>query len=304
MPRNAAIPTFLVTGSNGQVGFELRRSLAPLGKVVALDRLSCDLTRPDDIRRVVREHQPDVIVNPAAYTAVDKAESEPELAYAINGTAVEVLAAEAKALGSLLVHYSTDYVFDGSKAGAYIETDAVNPQSVYGKSKLAGEQAIAVAGAAHLVFRTCWVAGAHGGNFAKTMLKLGRERDSLRVIADQFGAPTTAALIADVTAQVVARHWLSGDRTSFASGSYHLAAAGETTWHAYASEVLRYAAAKGIELKVDPARIEPIPATAYPLPAPRPANSRLDTSKLRQTFGIHLPDWQQGVHYLLDQILS
>ncbi|SOZ55450.1 TDP-rhamnose synthetase, NAD(P)-binding [Cupriavidus taiwanensis] len=304
MPRNAAIPTFLVTGSNGQVGFELRRSLAPLGKVVALDRSSCDLTRPDDIRRVVREFQPDVIVNPAAYTAVDKAESEPELAYAINGTAVEVMAAEAKALGSLLVHYSTDYVFDGSKAGAYVETDAVNPQSVYGKSKLAGEQAISAAGVAHLVFRTCWVAGAHGGNFAKTMLKLGRERDSLRVIADQFGAPTTAALIADVTAQVVARHWLSGDRTSFASGIYHLAAAGETTWHAYASEVLRYAAAKGIELKVDPARIEAIPATAYPLPAPRPANSRLDTSKLRQTFGIHLPDWQQGVHYLLDQIFS
>ncbi|RAS10183.1 dTDP-4-dehydrorhamnose reductase [Cupriavidus alkaliphilus] len=304
MPRNAAIPTFLVTGSNGQVGFELRRSLAPLGKVVALDRSSCDLTRPDDIRRVVREFQPDVIVNPAAYTAVDKAESEPELAYAINGAAVEVLAAEAKALGSLLVHYSTDYVFDGSKADAYVETDAVNPQSVYGKSKLAGEQAIAAVGGPNLVFRTCWVAGVHGGNFAKTMLKLGRERDSLRVIADQFGAPTTAALIADVTAQVVARHWLSGDRTSFASGIYHLAAAGETTWHAYASEVLRYAAAKGIELKVDPRRIEAIPATAYPLPAPRPANSRLDTSKLRQTFGIHLPDWQQGVHYLLDQIFS
>ncbi|UDM51219.1 dTDP-4-dehydrorhamnose reductase [Cupriavidus sp. MP-37] len=304
MPRNAAIPTFLVTGSNGQVGFELRRSLAPLGKVVALDRSSCDLTTPDDIRRVVREYQPDVIVNPAAYTAVDKAESEPELAYAINGTAVEVLAAEAKALGSLLVHYSTDYVFDGSKVGAYVETDAVNPQSVYGKSKLAGEQAISAAGGANLVFRTCWVAGAHGGNFAKTMLKLGRERDSLRVIADQFGAPTTAALIADVTAQVVARHWLSGDRAAFASGIYHLAAAGETSWHAYATEVLRYAAASGIELKVDPSRIEAIPATAYPLPAPRPANSRLDTSKLRQTFGIHLPDWQQGVHYLLDQIFS
>lgn len=304
MPRNAAIPTFLVTGSNGQVGFELRRSLAPLGKIVALDRSSCDLSRPDDIRRVMREYQPDVIVNPAAYTAVDKAESEPELAFAINGTAVEVLAAEAKALGSLLVHYSTDYVFDGSKAGPYIETDAVNPQSVYGKSKLAGEQAISAAGGPNLIFRTCWVAGAHGGNFAKTMLKLGRERDSLRVIADQFGAPTTAALIADVTAQVVARQWLSGDRTSFASGIYHLAAAGETTWHAYASEVLRYAAAKGIELKVDPSRIEAIPATAYPLPAPRPANSRLDTGKLRQTFGIYLPDWQQGVHHLLDQIFS
>lgn len=304
MQCNAATPTFIVTGSNGQVGFELRRSLAPLGRVVALDRSACDFSRPDDIRRVVREYRPDVIVNSAAYTAVDKAESEARLAYLINGTAVGILAEEAKALGSLLVHYSTDYVFDGTKAGPYVETDAVNPQSVYGKSKLAGEQAIAAAGAANLVFRTCWVAGAHGGNFAKTMLKLGRERDNLRVIADQFGAPTTAALIADVTAQVVARHWLSGDRTAFASGIYHLAAAGETTWHAYASEVLRYAAAKGMGVKVDPARIEAIPATAYPLPAPRPANSRLDTGKLRHTFGIHLPDWQQGVHYLLDQIFS
>ncbi|CAQ70323.1 TDP-rhamnose synthetase, NAD(P)-binding [Cupriavidus taiwanensis LMG 19424] len=301
---SAGVPTLLITGSNGQVGFELRRSLAPLGRVVALGRAGCDLSRPDQIRRVVRECRPDVIINPAAYTAVDKAETEAELAFAINGTAAGVLAEEAKALGSLLVHYSTDYVFDGSKDGAYVETDPVNPQSVYGKSKLAGEEAIAAAGGHALVLRTCWVAGAHGGNFAKTMLKLGRERDSLRVIADQFGAPTTASLIADVTAQIVARHWLNGDRRTFASGVYHLAAAGETTWHAYATEVLRYAAAQGIELKVDPSHIEAIPATAYPLPAPRPANSRLDTGKLRQTFGIHLPDWQQGVHHLLDQIFS
>ncbi|MGX6571152.1 dTDP-4-dehydrorhamnose reductase [Cupriavidus necator] len=304
MQRNPAVPTILVTGSNGQVGFELRRSLAPLGNVVALDRTGCDLSRPDEVRRVVRDCRPDVIVNPAAYTAVDKAETEVGLAFAINGTAPGILAEEAKALGSLLVHYSTDYVFDGTKDGVYVESDAVNPQSVYGKSKLAGEQAIAAAGGAALVLRTCWVAGAHGGNFAKTMLKLGRERDSLRVIADQFGAPTTAALIADVTAQIVARHWLHGDRQAFASGMYHLAAAGETSWHAYATEVLRYAATQGIDLKVDPARIEAIPATAYPLPAPRPANSRLDTGKLRQTFGIHLPDWQQGVHHLLDQIFS
>ncbi|MCY1206983.1 dTDP-4-dehydrorhamnose reductase [compost metagenome] len=304
MQRNPAVPTILVTGSNGQVGFELRRSLAPLGNVVALDRTGCDLSQPDEVRRVVRDFRPDVIVNPAAYTAVDKAETEVDLAFAINGTAPGILAEEAKALGSLLVHYSTDYVFDGTKDGAYVESDAVNPQSVYGKSKLAGEQAIAAAGGAALVLRTCWVAGAHGGNFAKTMLKLGRERDSLRVIADQFGAPTTAALIADATAQIVARHWLHGDRQAFAFGIYHLAAAGETTWHAYATEVLCYAAAQGIDLKVDPARIEAIPATAYPLPAPRPANSRLDTGKLRRTFGIHLPDWQQGVHHLLDQIFS
>lgn len=300
---SSRVPTLLVTGSNGQVGFELRRSLAPLGRVVALDRNGCDLSRSDDIRRVVRELRPDVVVNPAAYTAVDKAESEPEVAHAINGTAAGVLAEEVEALGGLLVHYSTDYVFDGRKDGPYVETDAVNPQSVYGKSKLAGEQAIAASGATALVLRTCWVAGAHGGNFAKTMLRLAAERDSLRVIADQFGAPTTASLIADVTAQIVARHWLHGERANFPAGVYHLAAAGETTWHGYASAILRYAEAHGAALKVSADKIAPIAATEYPLPAPRPANSRLDTSKLRNTFGLHLPDWQQGIAHLLDQIL-
>lgn len=304
MQRNPAVPTILVTGSNGQVGFELRRSLAPLGNVVALDRTGCDLSRPDEVRRVVRDFRPDVIVNPAAYTAVDKAEAESDVAFAINGTAPGILAEEAKALGSLLVHYSTDYVFDGTKDGPYTESDAVNPQSVYGKSKLAGEQAVIASGATVLVLRTCWVAGQHGGNFAKTMLRLGRERDALRVIVDQVGAPTTAALIADVTAQIVARHWLAAVRSAFPSGIYNLAAAGETSWHGYATEVLRYAAALGVELKVDPAEIEAIPATAYPLPAPRPSNSRLDTSKLRDTFGIFLPDWQDGVYHLLDQILT
>ncbi|MGE8363294.1 dTDP-4-dehydrorhamnose reductase [Cupriavidus sp.] len=305
MPHKAQnIPTLLVTGSNGQVGFELRRSLAPLGNVIALDRAACDLSRPDTLRQLIRQYRPDVIVNPAAYTAVDKAETDADTAFAVNGAAAGVLAEEAKALGSLLVHYSTDYVFDGRKAGPYVELDAVDPQSIYGKSKLAGEQAIAASGATALVLRTCWVAGAHGGNFAKTMLKLGRERDSLRVIADQFGAPTTAALIADVTAQIIARHWLAGDRAAFPAGIYHLAAGGETTWHAYATEVLRYAASKGVALKANPESIVPIPASEYPLPAPRPANSRLDTSKLRETFDIHLPDWQQGIHLLLDQILS
>lgn len=305
MPHKAQnIPTLLVTGSNGQVGFELRRSLAPLGNVIALDRAAGDFSRPDTLRQLIRQYRPDVIVNPAAYTAVDKAETDADAAFAVNGAAAGVLAEEAKALGSLLVHYSTDYVFDGRKAGPYVELDAVDPQSIYGKSKLAGEQAIAASGATALVLRTCWVAGAHGGNFAKTMLKLGRERDSLRVIADQFGAPTTAALIADVTAQIIARHWLAGDRAAFPAGIYHLAAGGETTWHAYATEVLRYAASKGVALKADPESIVPIPASEYPLPAPRPANSRLDTSKLRETFDIHLPDWQQGIHFLLDQILS
>jgi dTDP-4-dehydrorhamnose reductase len=297
-------PVLLVTGGNGQVGFELRRSLAPLGRVVALDRASCDLSRPEELRRVIREHRPDVIVNAAAYTAVDKAETDQESAYAVNAVAPGVLAEEARASGSLLVHYSTDYVFDGNKDGAYVEADPTVPQSIYGKSKLAGEQAIAESGATALILRTCWVAGAHGGNFARTMLKLARERDSLRVIADQFGAPTTAALIADVTAQIVARFWLFGSRDTFPSGIYHLAAAGETTWHGYATEVLTIASARGVQLRVDPASIEAIPTSAYPLPAPRPANSRLDTQKLRQVFGIYLPDWQQGIELLLDQILS
>lgn len=301
--KSRTVPKFFVTGSNGQVGFELRRSLAPLGEVTALDRATCDLTQPDTLRRLVREHRPDVIVNPAAYTAVDKAESDPHTAFAVNATAVGVLAEEARLLGSLLVHYSTDYVFDGTKADAYVETDTTNPQSVYGKSKLAGEQAIAESGASALVLRTCWVAGAHGGNFAKTILKLGRERESLRVIADQFGAPTTAALIADVTAQIMSGSWLAADRSDFPGGIYHLAAGGDTTWHGYATELLRYAAARGVDLMVDPEAIAAIPATEYPLPAPRPANSRLDTCKLRETFGIHLPDWREGIHFLLDQIL-
>ncbi|URF03425.1 dTDP-4-dehydrorhamnose reductase [Cupriavidus campinensis] len=298
------VPTILVTGSNGQVGFELRRSLAPLGRVVALDRAGCDLANPDALRQAVRDVRPDIIVNPAAYTAVDKAETEAEVAFAINGVAPGILAEEARAVGGLLVHYSTDYVYAGTGDSPYVETDAVSPLSVYGKSKFAGEQAIAEAGAQAIVLRTCWVAGAHGGNFAKTMLKLGRERESLRVIADQFGAPTTASLIADVTAHIVDRYWLHGDREAFPVGTYHLAASGETSWHGYATEVLRYAAAKGVALKVDPEAIEAIPATAYPLPAPRPANSRLNTSKLRSTFDIHLPDWQQGMHHLLDQVLS
>ncbi|MCA7085504.1 dTDP-4-dehydrorhamnose reductase [Cupriavidus sp. DB3] len=300
----SSIPTILVTGSNGQVGFELRRSLAPLGRVVALDRKGCDLSRPDKVRQVVRDVRPDVIVNAAAYTAVDKAESEPELAYTINGTSVGVLAEETKASGALLVHYSTDYVFDGRKEGWYEESDPVDPQSVYGKSKLAGEQAIAQIGATAVVLRTCWVAGAHGGNFAKTMLRLASERDSLRVIADQFGAPTTASLIADVTAHIVGRHWLNGTRETFPGGIYHLAAGGETTWHGYASEVLSQAESKGVALKARAANVAPISTSEYPLPAPRPANSRLDTGKLQLTFGIYLPEWKQGIAFLIDQLYS
>ncbi|MGO4325673.1 dTDP-4-dehydrorhamnose reductase [Cupriavidus sp. 2TAF22] len=297
------VPTLLVTGSNGQVGFELRRALMPLGRVIALDRAACDLARADSIRHAVQEYRPDVIVNAAACTSMDKAEVDAEGAFAVNATAVGILAEEAKRLGSLFVHYSTDCVFDGRQDVPYTETDAVNPISVYGRSKLAGEQAIADVEPAALVLRTSWVAGAHGRNFAKTMLRFGREQASIRVIRDRFGAPTGAALIADVTAQIVARQWLFGDRQAFPHGIYHLAAAGETSPYGYASEVLQYAADKGLALKTGPAQLQAIPASEYPLPAARLASARLDTGKLRATFGIHLPDWREGVHHLLDQIL-
>lgn len=305
MPRKAKpFPTILVTGSNGQVGFELRRSLAPLGQVVALDRAGCDLADIDQLRRVVRELRPDVVVNAAAYTAVDRAESEPAMAFAVNATGVGVLAEEVRALDGLLVHYSTDYVFDGRKDAPYAETDDAHPQTVYGKSKLAGEQAITAAGANALILRTSWVAGQHGQNFAKTMLRIARERDELRVVADQFGAPTSAALIADVTARIVARRSCYDDPDAFPAGLYHLAAAGETSWHGYAAAVLRHAESKGIALKVRPDQVVPITTAEYPVPAPRPANSRLDTGKLRETFGLHLPPWQQGISFLLDQLLT
>lgn len=297
-------PVILVTGCNGQVGFELRRSLAPLGHIVALGRADCDLSKPDTLRRIVRTIRPDVIVNAAAYTAVDRAEEEPLLAQAVNGIAPGIFAEEARAVDGLLVHYSTDYVFDGRKASAYVEGDTPKPRSVYGRTKLAGEQAVEASGASALVLRTSWVAGAHGGNFAKTILRLAQERDHLRVIADQFGAPTTAALIADVTAQIVARFWLHGERDRFQPGIYHLAASGETTWHGYALEVLRHAARHGAPLKANEDQIEAIPTEGYPLPAPRPCNSRLNTAKLRDTFGIWLPEWQDGIHLLLDQLLS
>jgi len=292
----------LLTGKYGQVGFELRSALAPLGEIVAVDHHECDLADPAAIRRLVAEVAPQIIVNPAAYIAVDKAESEPELAQAINATAPGILGQEAKKLGALVVHYSTDYVFDGTKAGAYTEDDTPNPQSVYGKTKLAGEQALQQSGADHLIFRTSWVFGAHGGNFAKTMLRLAAERDALKIVADQHGAPTSAALLADVTAQAIGRYQREG-RASFPFGLYHLVAGGLTTWHAYAQTVVRAAEAAGKPLKVKADDIAPIATTDYPLPAPRPANSHLDTRRLQATFGLRLPDWQRGLEHVLQQIL-
>ena len=293
---------FLLTGKNGQVGFELQRALAPLGEVVAVDRSACDLADPDAIRALIAGLRPDVIVNPAAYTAVDRAESDETAAHAINAIAPGVIGEAARAIGAVVVHYSTDYVFDGTGEGAYRESDTPNPQSVYGRTKLAGEQALQASGADHLIFRTSWVFGAHGGNFAKTMLRLASERDVLKVVADQYGAPTPAALLADATAQVLGRLQREG-RHGFPFGLYHLVADGVTTWHAYAQAVVSAAAAAGKPLKIAAADIEAIPTSAYPVPAPRPANSRLNTDQFRQAFGLRLPPWEEGLAHVLQQLL-
>ena len=291
------MPKILITGKNGQVGFELQRSLSILGKLVAVDVAECDLSSPEAIRTLVREVQPDIIVHPAAYTAVDKAESEQALAQAINATAPSVLAEEAAKLGALIVHYSTDYVFDGTKSGVYSEEDVPNPQSVYGKTKLAGEVAVAAANPQHIILRTSWVFGAHGVNFLKTMLRLAGERDALKIVADQTGAPTSAALLADVTAQIVAHYLHATDKASFPFGLYHLVSQGETSWHGYAHYVVEAARRHGWQLNVRD--IAPIPTSAYPLPAPRPANSCLSTDKLQQTFAWCSPSWQSQVEHVL-----
>jgi dTDP-4-dehydrorhamnose reductase len=297
-----SLSRILLTGKNGQVGFELQRALAPLGEVVAVGTADCDLADADAIRSLVQRVQPQLIVNPAAYTAVDKAESDSDQAHAINAIAPGVLGEEAAKLDAAVVHYSTDYVYDGSKEGRYVETDATAPRSVYGRTKLDGERALQAATPQHVVFRTSWVVGAHGGNFAKTMLRLAADREELKVVADQFGAPTSAALIADVTAHV-ARQLLREGKHGFPFGIYHLAAGGETSWHAYAQFVIGEAIRLGKPLKASPERVLPIPASAYPTPAARPQNSRLDTSRLRQAFGLHLPDWQPGVRHILQHIL-
>lgn len=292
----------LLTGKNGQVGFELQRSLAPLGEVLALDRKGFDLSDGAQMRDVIRQFAPTIIVNPAAYTAVDKAQSEQELAFAINGLALGVIGEEAAKLNALVVHYSTDYVYDGLKPGPYEESDNTGAQSIYGQSKLAGEVALQESGAAHLIFRTSWVVGAYGNNFAKTMLRLAAERDSLRVVADQYGAPTSAMLIADVTAQVLSQY-IHRAAKPFPQGVYHLASAGETTWHAYAQWVIARAQAAGKVLKITPEQVEAIAASAYPLPAPRPLNSRLNTARLTRDFGLCMPPWQQGLEHIMRLIL-
>jgi dTDP-4-dehydrorhamnose reductase len=275
----------LLTGASGQVGHELERSLQGLGEVVAVDRSRMDLANLDQVRSVVRAVRPDLIVNPAAYTAVDKAEAEPELARTVNALAPEVMAREAKALGAALVHYSTDYVFDGSKPGAYVEADPTNPLNVYGRTKLEGEQAIAASGVAHLILRTSWVYGMRGKNFLLTMLKLGKEREELRVVDDQHGAPTWARTIADTTAlalaQARAEDWWAQN-----SGIYHLSSRGQTTWCGFTRAIL---AAAG-----SPCRVTPIGTADYPTPARRPLNSVMNADKLERL--VRLPDWETALH--------
>ena len=294
----------LLFGKNGQVGWELQRSLAPLGELIALDHDSkehCgDFTDLEGLAKTVRSVKPDVIVNAAAHTAVDNAESEAELVRTINALAPGVLAQEAEQANAWLIHYSTDYVFDGRGDKPWLETDATAPLSVYGATKLEGEQLIRRSGCRHLIFRTSWVYGARGGNFAKTMLRLARERDSLSVIDDQIGAPTGADLLADVTAHAIR----TARQRPEVAGLYHLVAGGETSWHGYASFVIDYARRNGVALKVAPDAIKPVPTSAFPTPAKRPHNSRMDATKLRRTFDLSLPSWQNGVERMLSEVLE
>ncbi|MEO6972203.1 MAG: dTDP-4-dehydrorhamnose reductase [Rhodoferax sp.] len=294
----------LLFGKNGQVGWELQRSLSVLGELVALDRhsqdLCGDLANLQGLAQTVQGVRPDVIVNAAAHTAVDRAESEPDLARLINATASGVLAQEAQKLGAWLVQYSTDYVFDGSGTRPWIETDTPAPPNAYGQTKLEGERLIAEHCGRHLIFRTSWVYAARGGNFAKTMLRLAQERERLTVIDDQWGAPTGAELLADVTAHAI-RHVLQRPRDA---GLYHLAASGATTWNGYAKHVLAQAQFAQSTMKIIATTVDPVPTSAFATPARRPLNSRLDTSKLQATFALTLPPWQQGVDRMLLEILA
>lgn len=294
----------LLFGKNGQVGWELQRSLAPLGEMVALGSageagLCGDFTDLEGLARTVVQVRPDAIVNAAAYTAVDKAESEPGLARTINATAPHVLADAARQVGAALVHYSTDYVFDGSGSKPWSENDPTGPLSVYGRTKLEGEQRIVEANPHHLILRTSWVYGARGSNFAKTMLRLAREREALTVIDDQFGAPTGADLLADVTAHALRALLADPDK----AGIYHVAAAGEASWYAYARFVIGQARAGGADLKAGVEQVAPVATSAFPTAARRPHNSRLDTTRFRAAFGLTLPAWQAGAARMLQEIL-
>ena len=291
----------LLTGKNGQVGFELQTALAGVGEVVAFDHAELDLASPDAIRERVREVKPQIIVNAAAYTAVDRAESEPELAMKVNGIAPGILAEEAKRLGSLIVHYSTDYVLDGTKGEPYTETDSPNPLSVYGRSKLAGDQAIQVSGVSYYIFRTSWVYAARGQNFLKTMLRLGAERDELRIVNDQIGAPTWARFIADATARVLSESLRASDQARTKSGLYNVTASGMTSWYGFA-EAIFAEAQKALGTRIP--RLVPIPSSDYSAPARRPAYSRLDNFKLREAFDLEPPSWETMLRNCMRDIVT
>lgn len=292
----------LVTGATGQVGWELARSLMPLGEVVALDRSQLDLSKPETLAPIIRTVRPNVIVNAAAYTAVDKAEKEEKLATLINSTSVGVLAQEAQRSEALLLHYSTDYVFDGTKTTAYTEDDTPNPVNAYGRSKLGGETAIQTTDCAHIVLRTTWVYASRGQNFLKTILRLACEQPELKIVADQFGAPTGARSIADATAHIIRQAFKEQQTGKFTSGIFNLAAGGTTSWYGFAEAIIRGAARHALVDSNRLPRITPIPTTDYPLPAPRPSNSRLDSKRLLDRFDIAVPDWQQQLDTILAEI--
>lgn len=294
----------LLFGANGQVGWELQRALAPLGELVACDRHRADLSDPKTVAHLVHVEKPSVIVNAGAYTAVDKAESDVATARLVNAEAVGALAAAAAELDAWLVHYSTDYVFNGSGSTPFTENDATAPLSVYGQTKLEGEQAIRNSGCKHLILRTSWVYASRGANFAKTMLRLASEREELRVVADQVGAPTSAELIADVTALILARLHHDSELEDGASGTYHLVASGETSWHGFARFVIGKAIELGVALKTVPERVMPIGSADYPLPARRPANSRLDNDKIQRTFDVTLPQWEYHAARMIKELIG
>ena len=297
----------LLLGANGQLGHTLSSALDILGEVRALTRSDADLSDPwaleETLKLLVQSFQPHAIVNAAAYTAVDKAETEHDAARRVNAHALGLLAELAQAANAVLVHYSTDYVFDGTGTRPWVEDDPTNPLSVYGQTKWLGEKSVAQHCAKHLILRTSWVVGAHGNNFLKTMLRLAADRDALRVVADQMGVPTSTELLADVTVAML-QAMLQAQSNDKRFGIYHVAASGETSWHAYAQYVIAGAIKRGLHLKAKPESIEPIPTSAYPLPAPRPANSRLNTDKVRANFCVSLPSWQEGVDAILDDLVK
>ncbi len=290
----------LITGVNGQVGFELQRALSVLGEIIAIDKDDIDLTNHTLVEQFLDKHQPDVIVNPAAFTAVDMAENESELAYKLNVDVPKQLATWANTHQALIVHYSTDYIFDGEKASPYVEEDAANPLSVYGQTKWQGEEATRQHAERHFILRTSWVVGSHGHNFLKTIFNLAKAREQLQIVSDQVGAPTSAALVADVTAHIIKAYLNQPNSPYF--GTYHLNATGMTNWHAYAKFVLQLAEREGIRLKCGSNAVVAIKTEQYPLPAKRPKNSLLNCDKLQKTFGLNMPTWQEGVRLVFNQL--